>query len=1113
MPVPLVSAFLAEDLWSRVLGRLPSRVVWLVLLLFVSACAGCGGGSSFTQPPPPVPDFSLSLSASSISVSQGATSSAVNVSISPSNGFTGNVQVTLSGLPAGVTSNPASPFTIAAGASASVVFGASSTTTTGNFTISAQGNSGSVSHSQTLALTVQAGVAPILPRSAYARTDSVATADSPLGEPHHRHIAYDPANKQVFVANRAMNRVEVFSTSSQARIAQISVPGATSADLSADGTMVWIGTARNEIVAVDPVSLSVKNRYASVGLTPIPNVIFDRPIEVLPLSSGNAIVRLRQPVSAKALLALWNPVSNSLTDLTPVAPAVFQQGVGALARSGDYSRVLAAANDSSGEVAVFDSGGNVVAGPATIGTGTIVGAAANNNGSFLAVVFVASGNMQVLLLNASLQQVSAYSASTVSGTTFSRDGKELYIAETSSGASFITVLDGQLGQLIGRVPDIPIQGIASMIEDADETQLLFGLSNRGFSFIDASGPGTISLTAPAIAAAPSAQPSEGPIAGGTSTILIGQNFAGPVQVKFGSQLAANPLASSSTQIQVVSPSSVVNGSINLTAYFQSAWLALAPDAFSYGPQILQVLPNAGASSGGDSVQIYGYGFGTDPTKINVKIGGAAASVQQVENVTAIAPSLALDTSYPFPLERITLQTPAGSPGKADIFISAPSGSTTFSRAYQYLQSVQSYPKPALFKFLTYDQPRQRIYLSNIDHVDVFDLQRSLFLSPIEPPGGPAPNAGLRGLVLTPDGSQLVVADFGAQNVYLLDPVTGTGTTVFVGGVSGFANSGPARVAATSVQTVFVGLSGEGGTSGACSTCLAQMNLTASPPTIQPAPQPEVTSLTGAPLLQSSAAGDQVFLAFASAPGGLLASWNADSPNDFLTSAANSTATDLATSADGSAFSLMVNGTTEVHDSNFTISSVPAFPELTQIPGRVFVPGMVLHPSGALLYEPFLSGAPGSTGVKGGVDIIDAHSGALRLRIFLPQQFMTDVDGLHGSFLATDENGQRLFAITSSDGTAQNATLTIVQLGAVPLGIGTIQPSTVSAAGGATLAIRGSGFVSGVGLKINGKAATVTFKDVNTLSVTVPPLTTGPQQITITNPDGESVSLDAAITAN
>lgn len=1113
MPLCLVSAALAEYSWGRVVGRLLGCVPVLEMLLLASACIGCGGGSSFTQPPPPVPDFSLDLSTNSISVSQGGTSSAVNVSINPSNGFTGNVQVTLSGLPAGVTSNPASPFDVVAGASISVVFGAASSAATGSFTISAQGSSGALSHSQALALTVQAGAVPMLPRTAYVRTDSVATADASFGEPHHRHIAYDPANKQVFVANRAMNRVEVFSTKGQTRTAQISVPGATSADLSAGGTTVWIGTARNEIVAVDPVSLSVKNRYAPAGLTPIPNVIFDRPIEVLPLLSGKAMVRLRQPVSAEALLALWDPASNSLTDLTSAAPAVFQQGVGALARSGDHSRVLAAANDSSGEMAVFDSGGNVVAGLVTPGSGTIPLAAVNNNASRFAVVFSAGGSTQVLLLDALLQQVANYSAANVNGLTFSFDGTRLYVAETSGGASFITVLDGQSEQLIGRVPDIPIQGVASVIEDADETQLLFALSNRGFSFIDAAAPGTISLPVPIVAPAPSAQPSEGAIAGGTSVVLSGQNFAGPVHVKFGSQLAANPTVSSSSQLQITSPPSVVNGGVNLIAYFQSSWLGLAPDAFSYGPQVLQVLPNGGENSGGDSIQIYGYGFGTDPTKITVNIGGAAATVQKVENVTAIAPSLALDVSYPFPLERITLQTPAGSPGKADILISAPSGSTTFSKAFQYLQSVHSYSKPALFKFLLYDQPRQRIYLSNIDHVDVFDLQQNLFLSPIEPPGGPPPNAGLRGLALAPDGSQLIVADFGAQNVYLLDPVKGTGSTVFVGGVSGFTNSGPARVAATSLQTVFVGLSGEGGSSGACSTCLAQMNLTASPPTIQPAPQPEVTSLTGAPLLQSSAAGDQVFLAFASAPGDPLASWSANSPNHFVTSATNSSAIDLTTSADGSAFALGANGTVEVHAANFTISSVPASPELTRIPGRVIVPGIALHPSGALLYQPFLTGAPESLGVKGGIDVLDAHSGALRLRIFLPQQFMTAVDGLHGSFLATDENGQRLFAITSSDGTLQTAALTIVELAAVPLGIGTIQPSAVSAAGGATLAIRGSGFVHGVAIAINGKAATVAFKDANTLSVTAPALTPGPQQITVTNPDGESVSLDAAVTAN
>src|SRR6267378_5195000 len=130
-------------------------------------------------------------------------------------------------LPAGVISNPVSPFNVAAGASTPVIFGASANAVTGNFTISVQGTSGTLSHSASLAVAIQSAVNSALPRTAYARTDSNSASDDPFGEPHHRHIAYDPANKHVFIANRAMNRVEVFSTTSQTSIAQISVPGAT----------------------------------------------------------------------------------------------------------------------------------------------------------------------------------------------------------------------------------------------------------------------------------------------------------------------------------------------------------------------------------------------------------------------------------------------------------------------------------------------------------------------------------------------------------------------------------------------------------------------------------------------------------------------------------------------------------------------------------------------------------------------------------------------------------------------------------------------------------------------------------------------------------------------
>jgi len=56
-------------------------------------------------------------------------------------------------------------------------------------------------------------------------------------------------------------------------------------------------------------------------------------------------------------------------------------------------------------------------------------------------------------------------------------------------------------------------------------------------------------------------------------------------------------------------------------------------------------------------------------------------------------------------------------------------------------------------------------------------------------------------------------------------------------------------------------------------------------------------------------------------------------------------------------------------------------------------------------------------------------------------------------------------------------------------------------------------VSGVTVSIGGKNAATTFKDANTLTFVAPALPSGAQQIQLKNPDGETVSLDAAFTAN
>jgi hypothetical protein len=127
-----------------------------------------------------------------------------------------------------------------------------------------------------------------------------------------------------------------------------------------------------------------------------------------------------------------------------------------------------------------------------------------------------------------------------------------------------------------------------------------------------------------------------------------------------------------------------------------------------------------------------------------------------------------------------------------------------------------------------------------------------------------------------------------------------------------------------------------------------MNLMASPLTFQPAPQPEVTSITGAPLLQSDAAVDTLFLAYRTSPGGPVAGWSATSPNVFQISSANDTSSDLTVSSDGTLFALRSKNATEIRGPDLTLIATPTSAELETIPQRVPVPGVALHPSGSLV---------------------------------------------------------------------------------------------------------------------------------------------------------------------
>jgi hypothetical protein len=100
------------------------------------------------------PDFALTVTPASQSLVAGTTGTALSVLATGIGGFAAHVTVEITGLPTGVTANPAS-LTLTAGAAQNVTLSASTAATSGAATVTFTGTSGALLHTATVALTVQ----------------------------------------------------------------------------------------------------------------------------------------------------------------------------------------------------------------------------------------------------------------------------------------------------------------------------------------------------------------------------------------------------------------------------------------------------------------------------------------------------------------------------------------------------------------------------------------------------------------------------------------------------------------------------------------------------------------------------------------------------------------------------------------------------------------------------------------------------------------------------------------------------------------------------------------------------------------------------------------------
>jgi len=133
-----------------------------------------------------------------------------------------------------------------------------------------------------------------------------------------------------------------------------------------------------------------------------------------------------------------------------------------------------------------------------------------------------------------------------------------------------------------------------------------------------------------------------------------------------------------------------------------------------------------------------------------------------------------------------------------------------------------------------------------------------------------------------------------------------------------------------------------------------------------------------------------------------------------------------------------------------------------------------------------------------LEIVDVAHALLRMRFSLTQTIQDTA-----SPLAIDSGGQHVYLLTDKG-------LTVIDLGVAPLSIGHMIQSNASP--GSRITLRGSGFDAGTTATVGGIAATISVTDQNTLTLTMPQVASGPQDIVLTRSDGETYTLENGIAA-
>jgi hypothetical protein len=811
----------------------------LFLFLFLLACGGGGGGGTSTSPggggtpPPTTPDFTLSLNPTSVSIVEGS-SVTVSLTATSVDGFSSQVDVQVSATPAGMSVSP-SVATLTPGTAQTFTVTAATGMPASTGTIGFDGTSSSRSHTANLNVSITLPQNPLFTstRTKYLRTDAVTEY---FGWLNTHWVVYHAATSRFFVTDPFSNQVFVIDSVTQTQIASIFVPGAFGIDDTPDHSTLYVGTLVGDVYTIDPVGMGVKQRFISTEIGPFgfpaqsAQVLSDGRVALLGMQGGIP------SVDGSTSIAIWNPTDNSIIVYggggsavggvsVPSQPLCPMGNIGGFARTGDRASLLVGSIDSDGTLCEINPANGQLLSLAVGGFG-MESLFPSPDGNYIVV----NGGAGPLFINAhtlnpafSINLPSSVALASDSSFAFSADSSTLYVSAGVSAGGVVYVYNIASQHLLGWLPDLvvePSSGGSAVgpvyspdYGAIDPTGLLAGPLEEGFGFLDTTqlrtGPiGTVFLNA-------YLDPATGPVSGGTVTSWSAPAVVNAQSSIFFGKNAASSISNSGSNVTVTTPAGSA-GSADVYVFTPDGGMELIPQAFSYGPTILEVSANYSTAEGGGQGVIYGYGFGpvgatSVPAGLSVSVGGQPATI------VGFNPNTYGLLSPPFLLQSIYYTIPPGIAGTAsDVSVTTGVGTATATAAMTYLRALKQYPlSGSTLVQGVYDPVRDQYYFTDANKVQVFSLKQGTWLSPISIP---APSAGvsqrLWGIALSPDASKLVIADSQAQVIYLLNPSDPSSVQTFpikppqiVSGILAL----PAGVAVSNSGVVWLTIDVQGGT--------------------------------------------------------------------------------------------------------------------------------------------------------------------------------------------------------------------------------------------------------------------------------------------------------------